>query len=145
MKIIGFHLKKVLAEKISPLKGKLEIKQGLNIEDITEEKASFSDKPTLKFDFNFSIDYNPDIAKLELKGSVLVLDEKEEAKEIIKDWKKKKFEHPIKLALFNFIMDRCNIKALNLQDELNLPFHIPFPKLAPQPKQNDQNPANYAG
>ena len=60
-----------------------------------------------------------------------------------KDWKKKKFNHPVKLPLFNFIMEKCNLKALQLEEEVSLPFHIPMPKLAPAP--NQENPANYAG
>jgi len=151
MKIIGFSIKKVVAERKNPSKGKLEIKQGLNIENIAIEEINISDKPSLKFDFNFSIDYNPDIAKVAIEGSVIVLDDKGEGKEILKDWKKKKFDHPIKVALFNFILDKCNIRALHLEEEVGLPFHLPFPKLQVAPAKPAENPkseknqANYTG
>jgi len=147
MKIIGFSIKKISAERKSDIKGKLEIKSGLNIDDISKDEISISDKPALKFDFTFSVDYNPDIAKIEIKGTIIALDEKEENKEILKNWKKKKFDHPVKLLLFNFIMDKCNLKSIQLEEELGIPFHIPFPKLAAQKPQDNQNnnPANYAG
>lgn len=150
MKIIGFSIKKISAERKSDVKGKLEIKSGLNIDDITKDEIPISDKPAIKFDFTFSVDYTPDVAKIEIKGTIVALDEKDESKDILKNWKKKKFDHPVKLPLFNFIMDKCNLKSIQLEEEIGLPFHIPFPKLAPSPKQNPQNPennnpANYAG
>lgn len=151
MKIIGFTLNKINAEKIKPIKGKLEIKSGINVDDIVKAEASVSDKSALKIDFTFKIEYEPEYGKLELKGSIVLLDEKDESKDILKDWKKKKFDHTMKIGLFNFIMERCNLKTLQLEEELGLPFHIPFPKLAPAPNQSttkeekNDNPANYAG
>ncbi len=151
MRIIGFAIKKVSAERKNPIKDKLEIKSGLNIDDISQEELNLSAKPSLKFDFTFSIDYQPDIAKVEIQGAVIAIDDQNEGEEIIKDWKKKKFSHSSKLGLFNFIMDKCNLKSLHLEEEIGLPFHIPFPKLTPASKQEnikdskENNPANYAG
>ena len=153
MKIIGFKIKKVSAERKSDIKGKLEIKSGLNIDDITKEEIQISEKPSMKFDFSYTVDYSPDIAKIEINGSIIALDDSNESKEILKDWKKKKFNHAIKLPLFNFIMDKCNLKALQLEEEIGLPFHIPMPKLAPNPNtnpknrdsKNSKNPENYTG
>lgn len=146
MKIIGFSIESLKAEKIKPAKGNLELKSGLTIEDIKQETNEETKQTVLDFKFSFIIDYSPNIAKIEFKGIVRLLDEKDEGKEIIKDWKKKKFVHAVKLGLFNFIMERCNIKALKLEEELSLPFHIPFPKLTAQ-KQSDKadNSASYAG
>jgi len=153
MKIIGFTLSKILAEKPKNLSGKIDIKSGLNIDDVSEEEISLPNSEALKFDFTYDIKYSADIAKIEFKGSVLMLDDKKEGKEILKDWKKKKFDHSIKMPLFNFIMEKCNLKALQLEEEIGLPFHIPMPKLAPNTKSADsakdaskeQNNANYAG
>jgi hypothetical protein len=149
MKIAGFSIKKISAERINPIKGNLEVKQGLNIDDIQKEQINISEKPAIRFDFTFSIDYSPNFAKIEVKGAIIAIDDKDEAKDIFKDWKKKKFDHQVKLPLFNFIMDKCNIKALELEEEIGLPFHIPFPKLAPgnpsQTAAKNNNPANYAG
>jgi len=144
MKIIGFNLNKVSIEKTSIAKGKLEIKSGLDIQDITKEEINISNTNTIKFDFKYTVDYNPNIAKIDLRGFVIILDDKNEGKEILQDWKKKKFNHPVKLPLFNFIMGKCNIKALQLEDELGLPLHIPLPKLQATPK-GSENKANYAG
>ncbi len=151
MRIIGFSLEKVLAERKNPIKGKVEVKSNIDIKNIQKQEVAISKSPGLKFDFDFTIDYEPKFANVIISGSVIALDEKEESAEILKEWKKKKFVHPVKLALFNFIMDKCNLKALQLEDDLSLPMHIPLPKLrVQQPQQTDgqggqSGPANYAG
>ena len=145
MKIIGFAIKKISIERKNPIKDKYELKSNINIDGIEKEEVSFAQKDSLRFDFTFSVEYNPDIAKVEIKGSVIAMDEKDESKEILKEWKKKKFESPIKVAMFNFILDKCNIKAIQLEDELGLPLHIPFPKLSNAPPQPAKDNPKYAG
>jgi len=146
MRIIGFTLKKVLIERKNPPKGKTEIKSNINIDNIEKEEVDISERPSLKFDFTFSVNYEPEVASVEIKGSVIALDEKGESKEILKEWKKKRFESNLKTGLFNFILDKCNLKAIQLEEELGLPFHIPFPKLTPAPVQEKEKTSpKYAG
>jgi hypothetical protein len=142
MRIIGFSLSKIFAERIKPLNEKLELKSGLNIDDISKEELNISKSDSLRFDFTYNITYNEE-AKIEIKGSVIVMDDKDEGKDIIKNWKKKKFDHPMKLPLFNFIMDKCNLKSLQLEEEIGVPFHIPLPKLSAKP--NEEGKASYTG
>jgi hypothetical protein len=157
MKIVGFILNKVLIERKNPVKGKLEIKAGLNIANIKQEENSLSDKASLRFEFVYTVDYAPDVAKLEIDGAIITLDEKDESKELLKSWKDKKIPDSLRLPLFNFIMEKCNVKAIQLEDEIGLPIHIPMPKLGIKPqdskdtkeskdkKEKEKNPANYAG
>jgi len=152
MQIIGFTLKKILIERKNPIQGKLEIKSNITIDDIKTEEVTISKSPSLKFDFTFSLDYEPNVAKLEIKGSIIIMDDSEEYKEILKSWKKKKFESTIKTNIFNFILEKCNIKAIQLEDELALPIHLPFPKITnnptPQKEQKEQKESSnpkYAG
>ncbi len=134
MKIIGFNIYKIVIERKNPVKDQAEIKSDLSIEDIKEEEIPISDKKSLKIDFSFGVDYRPDIARLEMKGSVLALEEKGEFKDILKDWKKKKLSAEFKIPLFNFILSKCNVKAIGLEDEMGLPIHIPFPQLSAERK-----------
>jgi len=134
MKIVGFLTEKIFAEKKESTHSKIEVKSGLNIVDITEQKIEGQKQNILKFDFLFSLEYAPNLGKIEVNGSVLILDEENQSKEILKQWKKKNFTHPIKVILFNLIMNKCNLKALNLEEQLGLPFHIPFPKITASPK-----------
>lgn len=136
MQIIGFNLTKISVDRKEKLEGKLEVKQNINIDNISKDKINISTEDILKVNFTFNIDYNPDFAKVELKGVVILLPDKDELKEITKSWKKKQVSEKFRVPLFNFIMNKCNIKALNLEDEMALPLHIPMPKLAP--KQQEQ-------
>jgi hypothetical protein len=148
MKIIGFNITKIDAERKSAIKEKLEIKQNIDVKNIEKSEVNISNEESIKFDFKFSLQYNPNVAEILIEGSILALDDKQESKEILKQWKKKKFTHPVKLVIFNFILDKCNLKALQLEEELNLPKHIKLPRITPQPDTNsnqNNNPANYAG
>ena len=131
MRIIGFNLTGISSERKEKADGELKISQNINIIDIKKEKLNISDEESLHIKFQFIIDYNPDFAKIELKGNVVLLPEKEEIKKILKSWKSKKLENEFKLPLFNFIMAKCNIKALNIEDEFGLPPHIQMPKISP--------------
>jgi len=124
MQIIGFNLTKILIEKKEKPQGKLEIKQNIDINDISTDKINISKNQILKIKFTFNIDYNPDFAKLEFQGTILLIPEKEELKKITESWKDKKILNEFRIPLFNFIMTKCNVKALALEDELNLPLHL---------------------
>ena len=132
MRIIGFNLSKVSIERKEKLEGKLEIKQNINIDEISKEKINIAKEEALKFEFTFSINYDPKFAEVEFKGHVLALPEKDEMKKILKEWKSKKIPEGIRVGLFNFIMAKCNIKALSLEDEMGLPTHVPMPKIGPK-------------
>lgn len=132
MKIIGFNFTKVSIEKKEKQEGKLEVKQNINIEDIIKDKINISDEEVLKVSFGFNVDYSPNFANLELKGVILLIPGKEDSKKILKEWKDKKMEGNFKIQLFNFIIHKCNLKALTLEDELGLPLHVPMPRLNPE-------------
>ena len=131
MKIIGFNLSKILIEKKEKTVEKVQVSQNIDIKDVAKDKIPISDNDILKIDFKFTINYSEDFAKIEFEGSLLLLPEKDELKNVLKSWKEKKIPEDIRIGLFNFIMNKCNIKALNLEDELGLPWHVPMPKLNP--------------
>jgi len=132
MRIIGFSLTKILVERQEKPNEKIQINQNINIKDITEEKIPITKDKALKITFNLTIDYSDNYAKLEFEGSVLVLPEKDEFKKFLDSWKDKKIPEQVRIPIFNFIMSKCNIKALNLEDEMTLPYHIPMPRITPK-------------
>lgn len=138
MKIIGFNLSKILAEKKEKGPERLQINQNIDIKDIIKDKIQISENEILIIKFAFTINYSEDFAKVEFEGSVIVSPEKNELKEFLKSWKDKKIPEELRMPLFNFIMSKCNIKALNLEDDLNLPPHIPLPRITPQNQQQKQ-------
>ena len=134
MKIIGSTINKVSAERKKIPEQGMTVKSNIDIKELDSEKLNFTSQPGLKLDFVFTVMYEPDVANVEIKGSVLILDDTDESKTVLKDWKKKKFENPIKIPLFNFIMDKCNLRSLELESELGLPLHISFPRLKAETK-----------
>ena len=131
MQIIGFNLTKILVEREEKIEGKLEVKQNIDISDVSKEKIPFSEGDAIRIKFNFTVTYDPDFAKLNLEGYLILMVDKNEIKKFLKSWKNKKLPDESKVSLFNFIMGKCNIKALNLEDELNLPLHVPMPRINP--------------
>jgi hypothetical protein len=131
MQVIGFGLSRILVERKEKLEGKLEIKSNINIDNITKDGIPISEDDAVKINFTFTLNYNKEDAKLEFKGHTLLLPNEEETKNIINDWKSQKIPDDIKVPLFNFIMSKCNIKALELEEELGIPFHIQMPKIKP--------------
>ncbi len=131
MRIIGFNLTKILAEKQEKAKEKVQIDQNINIRDISEEKIPISDEKALKISFSLTIVYSDNYAKIEFDGNVLILVDKNELKKFLDAWKNKKIPEQERIPVFNFIMSKCNIKSLVLEDEMALPLHLPLPRLSP--------------
>ncbi|MFA5173908.1 MAG: hypothetical protein WC438_01880 [Candidatus Pacearchaeota archaeon] len=130
MQVIGFNLLKILVEREEKTDEQLNIKQNLNIDEVIKDNVKFSKDDLLKIKFTFTTDYNDGkFAKIEFKGQTILLPEKDELKEILKSWKDKQLPENVRIPLFNFIMGKCNIKTLNLEDEMGLPLHIPMPKI----------------
>ena len=143
MQVISFNFEKIQAER-KQAKGtqNMQINSNINIKNITQEEISIvKDKPVLKFDFEFSVNYKPEIAEIVFRGFSLVLVEKDESKDILKKWKNKKISEEVRLPLFNLILTKCNLRALQLEEELNLPTHIPLPRIKPEQQKNQ----NYTG
>jgi hypothetical protein len=137
MKIIGFNLNKISAESLSNDFKELKINTNIKIEDIESAKSDIfkKDEEAINIKFNYLLDYTPSIAKLAFSGSIVMLVNEKESKNILKQWENKKIPDAIKLPLFNIILRKTNIKALELEDELNLPLHIALPSLKPQKKE----------
>lgn len=141
MRIIGFNFKKISAERKKDIKGKLEIKSDMDIESIEKDNIDIAGE-ILKFSYTYSIKYEPGFAEIIFKGTILVVPDKQpDIKNILKEWKKKKLPEELRIFIYNFIMTKCNLKALQLEEEFALPSHIPLPRLSKQ----DQPQANYAG
>jgi len=129
MKLVGFNFNKISIEKFSDNLKDLKIDTNLDISDIKELKQGiFKTKEDLiLLDFNFTIDYSPKIAKIDFKGRIIFSLESKKAKEIIKDWEKKKTNDEFRIIAFNLILRKASIRALQLEEEMNLPPHLTLP------------------
>lgn len=140
MRLIGFNFNKINAEKISEINKNLKIDNGVNVSEIREVKSDIlkSKEEILGITFEHTITYNPNIAKLSFTGSILLEIESSLAKEVIKKWKDKEIPEKFKLSLFNIILKKSSLKALQIEEELNLPPHFPLPSLKSIKEENSK-------
>jgi len=139
MPTIGFNFTKLLVEKKKSNYKNINVKSNLSIQDIKDVKSDIINKPTVVFEFDFNVDYEPDIASIQLKGSLLYSTTEELHKKIIDGWGKKKVIDEIKEYIFNSVLTRCNVKSLQLEEEFSLPYHIPLPKYRVKNKKDSKD------
>nr|MBI4156795.1 hypothetical protein [Candidatus Woesearchaeota archaeon] len=133
MPIVGFNFERILAEKKSPINKELRIKPNVVIKDVKIEEANLGgDKKQklLKILFEYQADYQPKIGNIEISGNLLYTGPQKEIEKIVDKWKKdKKMNDDIILQFLNTVLLRCNIKALSLSQEVNLPPQLRLPTI----------------
>lgn len=121
---MNIFFEKIEVERKREIKPEIKLNISLEFTDLVEEKEIENNK-IVSFVFNFKIDYDKE-AKILLEGRTIYADEKEKIEKLIKNWKKDK---EFMKKIYNYTLTKCNLKALFLEEQLNLPLHIPFPKL----------------
>ena len=119
MRLIGFDFDKISVEKLSEIKDFKDLKINTNI-NVAEIESFESDMLKLKEDllkvkFSYKINYNPDFAVMELAGNVILAMDNKMSKNVLKEWKDKKINSDFQIPLFNIILRKSNIKALQLE------------------------------
>lgn len=135
MPIVGFNFDKITVEKTNPIKGRVQVKNNMAIKNVEQNELILGKKKenVLKFSFEFSSKYEPDIGLIDIKGHILFMEEPDEVKKIMDGWKKKKFiPQDLMAFLLNTVLVRCNIKTLVLSNDVNLPPHIRLPTISPK-------------
>ena len=140
--IVGFGFTKLSAQKNSSATGKIDINNNVSVKDAKEDSFSMGKdrQSIIKFIFEFTSKYEPSIGTILFEGEVLYLDEPKKIKEILGAWKKdKKISGEIMANLLNTILTKCNVQALILSQEINLPPPIPMPKVQMAPPEEKEN------
>ncbi len=131
MNIINMSFNGINANKQSPIRGGVSIKNNIKIDSV--ELASIgldSARQAFKAFFTFSTDYSPNFALIELRGEVLILGAPDEVKSIITTWEKeKKLAPELAKEILNNLMNRCSLEVILLSKELGLPSPIPLPTI----------------
>ena len=112
------------------------------IKNVEEADLSLANKKQagLRFEFEFTSVYDPKVGDITMNGEVIFLADEKKSKEIVKGWKKeKKVPKEITSSVLNTVLQKCNIQALILARDINLPPPIPLPKV------NVANTKNYIG
>ena len=136
MTIVGFSFTKFVCERKDLAAGKIGIKNNIVIKDVNEIKLPLgkNKEDGLKFIFQFVSNYTPDIGNIEITGELMYLGKGTEVTDILKEWKKaKKVPQEVMQQILNQILTRCNIQALVLSRDINLPPPIPLPRVGAQP------------
>lgn len=131
MKLLGFNFTKIHAEKQKDNLDNLKIGTRIDVSEIKEANPGMlkTKEVVLTVKFLYGLDYEPDIAKIDLEGHLLISLEPKKAREVLKEWKNKKMPEDFKLTLFNVVMRKSTLRALRLEEELNLPAHFQLPSL----------------
>ena len=143
MKVIGFNFKKISSERIE-ITERPSINTNIEFTEIDKEKVDLlKEMESLRVEFKCSWVYSapekkdsPKQGEISFEGSVILAVEKEESKEILKAWKKKKLSPNFQAGLFNLILRRCTSKAVFLAEEIALPSPLPLPKIKLQTNNN---------
>jgi hypothetical protein len=131
MTVVGLNFTKFLAEKTKPIKGQISIKNNVSLTNVTESKLNIdAKKKALKFEFAYSANYEPGFGKIELTGEIIFLADDKTVKEVLDKWKKEK-QAPAVIGkeIMNHALAKCNIQAIVLSKDLNLPAPIQLPKI----------------
>jgi hypothetical protein len=131
MKIIGLNYKKISIEKIKDIEAGVKINTHIGITDIQKRDLElFKSQDLAHFEYEFKINYEPGFASILFEGSLLVLiEDPQQAKNLFKEWKNKKIPEEIRKEILNLVLAKCNLKALQLEEDFNLPSHLPFPQI----------------
>ncbi len=135
MVVVGFNFSKIRVErKEGGVSGKINISNNVSIKNIEQKDLALgkAKQDGLRFTFEFTSKYDPDVGTITLAGEVLYLEEKKKIEEILGKWNKdKKIDQEVMTPVLNMALTKCNIEALMLSQSMNLPPPIPLPKIQP--------------
>ena len=132
MAIVGFNFTKILVEKKSGINCKVDIKNNISVKNVESADLPLGTvkNKALKFSFEFNSEYSPSMGQILFNGELLYMGEPSRQDEILKNWKKsKEVPKDVMSDVLNTILMRCNVQALVLSRDVNLPPPIPLPKV----------------
>lgn len=132
LSIIGFNFTRMVVERNSSSEGKINISNNVGVKDVKDAQVNLGGTTNsgVRFIFTFVSTYDPGVGKIELEGDVIAIDEKHAIEQLIKGWNDKKEIPQIVMSdVLNHILNRCNVQALIMSRDINLPSPIPLPKV----------------
>ncbi len=136
MTVVGFNFNKIDVERTKLLQGKVSINNNIAIKDVENKDLSLgaAKQMGLKVGFEYEVKYTNEakenLAHIGLAGEVLILEQDSKVKELLKEWEKsKKLNKEVTLQVINTAHAKCNVQAIILSRDINLPSPIPLPKV----------------
>lgn len=135
MPVITVGFNKIIVERKEDAKGKpLKVSSNVSVKDVVKSELQLGTarQDAARFSFVFITKYEPNHAEITLQGDLIFLAPNEKVEAILKEWKKdKKVPKDVMTEVVNNLLSRCNIEALILSREMNLPSPIPMPSVKP--------------
>jgi len=128
IKILGFNITSINVERNPNFDGKIDVQTNVNINSLDRQKLELIKDDALKVEFIFSVSYK-ELGSLKIKGNLLLLIDSKLLKQALSDWEDKKVPAELNTAILNLLIQKCSLKALQLEQELGLPLHIPMPQV----------------
>jgi|TARA_B100002003_G_scaffold250789_2_gene291550 hypothetical protein len=136
MSMLGINFSKIEAERKSPVRGKISIKNNIAIKDVKKQELKIQNQESVKIEFEFVAKYEPDIGNITIKGDTVIVDTPEKIKEVLDQWKKdKKLPEDLLAQVMNGLLSKCNIEAIVLGREVGLPPTLNMPKVKVKVKE----------
>ena len=132
MTIVGLNFNKIVVDRQGIPKGKISVTNNMQVKSVEKKEigAGQAKQNALQFEYEFVAKYEPKIATITLNGTTTYFDKAEKIIELEKAWKKdKKLPKEVMTPVLNNILSRCNVEALLLAREVNLPPPIDLPKV----------------
>lgn len=130
MTVVGLNFNKIVVEREGMPKGKISVTNNIQVKAVekTDLAVGKVKQNALRFEFEFTAKYEPKIASILLTGTTTYFDAPEKIDELEKAWKKdKKLPKEVMTPVLNHILTKCNIEALLLSREVNLPPPMQLP------------------
>jgi len=133
MPIVKINIHRLNAERSLKAKGgQVKINNNVSIKDVEDMSFSVEGKKGLKFTFDFTCNYEPDLGKIEVEGQVLYIDEDKKIEDVKKSWDKdKRIPMEIMEQIVNGALHKGNIQAIKVSEDVSLPSPLPLPKVRP--------------
>lgn len=131
MTIIKVNVHKVHASRNMEAKGgQIKINNNVAIKNVEELAFQVEGKKGLKFTFNFTCKYEPELGSIEVEGQVLFVEAEDKVAEVLASWEKdKKIPMDIMEQIVNAALHKGNIQAIKISEDVSLPSPLPLPKV----------------
>lgn len=151
MQIIGFTFTKISSEKKPNFKySEVVPSPNIQILDISKTEVKISSIEAVQVKFVYTVSYESKEKSKEeqgnaiFEGNIVLSATSAEIKDLLKDWETKQVSNTFTVPIVNYVIKRTSGLALLLENEIDLPPHIPIPqiplsaqnKLPSQPQNN---------
>lgn len=132
MAIVSMNFTKLLAERKTDAREKVNISNNVAVTNVEEAELPLAgqSQKTVKISFAFTTSYEPNLGTIQLEGNLLYIGDAKEMKEIAKNWEKdKRLSAEMMKQVISAVLNKCNIQALVMSKDVNLPPPVPLPKV----------------